>query len=71
MSELLVSLPVQVELVDLDDAVGDVLDFARRLDLTAYDAAYLEMAARRGVALATIDDRLRAACIRSGVDLVA
>lgn len=71
VSELLVSLPVQVELVDLDDAVGDVLDFARRLDLTAYDAAYLELAARRGVALATIDDRLRAACIRSGVDLVA
>ena len=69
--ELLVSLPVTVEMVDLEDAVGGILDLARRLELTAYDAAYLELAARRSLALATVDDQLRAACAQSGVDLVA
>jgi predicted nucleic acid-binding protein len=69
--ELLVSLPVTIEVVDLRNALGEVLDLARRLDLTAYDTTYLELAARRGLALATVDDRLRAACVQSGVDLVA
>ena len=46
--ELLVSLPIQVEGVLL----GEVKELARQLDLTANDAAYLALAARRGVALA-------------------
>lgn len=68
--ELLVSLPVQVEGVPLDAALGEVTEIARHLDLTAYDAAYLALAARRGLALATVDDRLRRACERAGVELV-
>lgn len=68
---LLLSLPVEIESVPLDDALGDVTDVARQLDLTAYDAAYLALAARRGVALATVDVRLREACVRAGVELVA
>ncbi len=68
--ELLVSLPVQVEGVPLDAALGQVTEIARQLDLTAYDAAYLALAARRGLALATVDDRLRRACERAGVELV-
>ena len=68
--ELLVSLPVQVEGVPLDAALGEVTELARQLDLTAYDAAYLALAARRGLALATVDDRLRRACERAGVELV-
>ena len=69
--ELLQALPVQVEGVVLDTALGEVLDIARRLDLTAYDAAYLALAARRGLPLATVDDRLRRACEQAGVELVA
>ena len=68
--ELLVSLPVQVEGVPLDAALGEVTEIARHLELTAYDAAYLALAARRGLALATVDDRLRRACERAGVELV-
>ena len=67
---LLISLPVQVEGVALDAALGEVTEIAHRLELTAYDAAYLELAARRGLALATVDDRLRRACERAGVELV-
>ncbi len=43
---------------------------ARSLELTAYDAAYLALAARRGLPLATIDDRLRLAAGAAGLTLV-
>jgi len=69
--DLLTALPVQVESVLLDAALGEVTELARELDLTAYDAAYLALAARRGIALATVDDRLRRACEEAGVELVS
>jgi predicted nucleic acid-binding protein len=68
--DLLTALPVQVESVPLDTALGEVAELARQLDLTAYDAAYLALAARRGLALATVDDRLKRACELAGVELV-
>jgi hypothetical protein len=39
-------------------------------NLTIYDAAYLELAQRRRLALATLDDALRAAARDSGVELL-
>lgn len=69
--ELLLSLPVEIESVSLGTALGEVADLARQLDLTAYDAAYLALAARHGVALATVDERLRQACEKAGFELVA
>lgn len=69
--DLLLSLPVQIEGVPFGVALGEVTDVARQLDLTAYDAAYLALAARRGVALATVDERLKQACQTAGVELVA
>ena len=68
--ELLTALPVEVEGVPLDAALGEVSELARQLDLTAYDASYLALAARRGLPLATADDRLRRACAQAGVELV-
>lgn len=68
--ELLLSLPVEIESISLGAALGEVSDLARQLDLTAYDAAYLALAARHGVALATVDARLRQACEKAGVELV-
>jgi hypothetical protein len=47
--ELLISLPIQVEAIDLDVALGEVSDLARSLNLTAYDVAYLALAARRAL----------------------
>lgn len=67
--ELLRSLPVRVETIELEVALGEVLEVARAHDLSAYDAAYLALAVRRGLALATADDSLRRACKRAGVDL--
>jgi predicted nucleic acid-binding protein len=47
-----------------------VLTLARRRRLTAYDAAYLELAQRRGLPLATLDGALASAARAEGVSLV-
>ena len=47
-----------------------ILDFARRHGLTIYDAAYLEVAFRRSLPLATLDQRLRRAAEADGVAVV-
>jgi predicted nucleic acid-binding protein len=39
--------------------------------LTAYDASYLELAQRKGIGLATLDERLAAAAMASGVEVFA
>ena len=67
---LLTDLPIDVVPVDLATAL-DAVDLARRHDLSVYDAVYLGLAASRGLALATTDDRLAAACHEDGVALVA
>jgi predicted nucleic acid-binding protein len=48
-----------------------VLAFARKHNLTAYDAAYLELAHRLGGSLATLDRALMVAATNEGVDLIA
>jgi predicted nucleic acid-binding protein len=50
---------------------GPVLDLARAQGLSVYDAAYLHLAMREGLPLATLDDDLRAAASRVGVSLIA
>jgi predicted nucleic acid-binding protein len=50
--------------------VEKVLALARTFQLTAYDAAYLELALREGLPLATLDNRLRAAAGKAGVPLL-
>lgn len=67
---LLAALPVEVQNADLEAALGGVLELARTLNLSAHDAAYLALAAERGLPLATADDRLRKACVEAGVALV-
>jgi predicted nucleic acid-binding protein len=68
--ELLMDLPITVDDISLATVWGAVLAIGRAENLTAYDASYLELAARRGLPLATIDARLRTAALRMGVHLV-
>ena len=42
-------------------------NLARAHNLSAYDAAYLELALRRGLKLATLDKKLKAAAAAAGV----
>ena len=67
---LLSALPVEIAPVELSTALWGVLEVARGHDLTAYDAAYLDLALVRGLPLATADARLRAACMDAGVELL-
>jgi predicted nucleic acid-binding protein len=50
-------------------ALGDTLNLARRYKLSTYDAAYLELALRKGLPLATLDANLAKAAITAGVPL--
>ena len=68
---LLAALPVEITPVELTTATGGVLEASRAYDLTAYDAAYLDLASIRGLPLATVDEGLRDACARAGVEVVA
>ncbi len=52
-------------------ALGDTLNLARRYRLSAYDAAYLELALRTGFPLATLDADLAKAATTAGVPIFA
>jgi predicted nucleic acid-binding protein len=51
-------------------AWDDTLHLAHRFDLTLYDAAYLELARRLRLPLASLDEKLRAAAGASGIALL-
>lgn len=49
------------------ESVNNVLPLARDYGLSAYDAAYLELAIRHSVPLATLDRNLQKAAKRAGI----
>jgi predicted nucleic acid-binding protein len=51
-------------------AWGETLHLADRLQLTVYDAAYLELAKRRALPLATLDNELATAAKALGLDVL-
>lgn len=65
---LLDGLPVDEDPAPREVTQSAVVELARRHGLSAYDAAYLELAVRRGAALATLDGRLHEAAAASGVE---
>lgn len=67
---LLAELMVDMVVPDIGSALRAV-NVARRLDLTVYDAAYLDLAMTRALELATIDRALATACREAGVRVVA
>lgn len=70
-AQLLMTLPITVdETPRVEDALGRVLHLARSVGLTTYDAAYLDLALRRGLPLATVDDQLARAAVAVGVDVL-
>jgi predicted nucleic acid-binding protein len=63
-------LPVKVDAEADRQAWTAALHLAERHGLTVYDAAYLEIAARRKIPLATLDRQLQAAAANEGVQLL-
>jgi len=65
--KLFLSLPIVMDPVSRARALTTTHRLARTHGLTSYDAAYLELAARHGLPLATLDGALAAAAEREGV----
>lgn len=63
---------IGVEIVDpqSEHTLEQLATFARPHQLTAYDAAYLEVALSASAALLTLDQNLKDAAIRLGVPLI-
>jgi len=67
---LFTQLPVLVDPETNDRASGETLSLARQHMLSVYDAAYLELALRRGATLATLDGPLRVVAMKLGVPIL-
>ncbi len=65
--DLLESLPLLVDTEHSASVNRQVVRLARAYRLTSYDAAYLELALRKGLPLATLDKAMRAAADTEGV----
>ena len=63
-------LPIQTDADTDRHAWGTTLRLAERHRLTTCDAAYLELALRRSLPLASLDHQLRTAAISEGVTLL-
>jgi predicted nucleic acid-binding protein len=66
---ILGTFPIAIDAETASRAWVDTIHLARAHHLSAYDAAYLELAIRRGLPLATLDGRLKAAATTVGVTL--
>ncbi len=63
-------LPIGIDDETASQAWTATAQLAEQHRLTAYDAAYLELALRRGLPLATSDKQLAAAAQEAGVELL-
>ena len=66
-------LGLRITVLEADPALGlrTILVLARGQGLTTYDAAYLDLAMREGLPLATQDRDLKLAAARVGVELIS
>lgn len=63
---ILNDMAIDTDVRSTANALGDTLQLARRYKLSTYDAAYLELALREGLPLATNDEALRKALAVAG-----
>ena len=64
---ILDALPIETDQETVSRASTSSMEMARAQELTLYDSAYLELAMRRSLPLATLDKQLRAAAKKTGV----
>ena len=64
---LLAELPIIIEQEPPERMMKDIVALARKHQLSTYDASYLDLAMRKGIPIATLDNRLKAAAKRSRV----
>ncbi|MBC2717937.1 MAG: type II toxin-antitoxin system VapC family toxin [Desulfobacteraceae bacterium] len=67
---LLSELPITVEQESPDRMIKEVFALAREHKLSTYDASYLDLAMRKGIPIATLDNNLMSATKNSHVELL-
>ena len=68
--EMLAGIAIEVDSASSQHARISTLNLARQYKLSSYDASYLELALRQGVALASLDTDLRKAAKKAGVTIL-
>ena len=63
------NLPITVDTLTANQVFGHTISLARAYRLSSYDAAYLELALREGLPLATLDKALLKAARRSDIEI--
>ena len=63
------NLPLQVDPLTSRQAFNRTMALSKIYKLSSYDAAYLELAMREGIPLATLDKNLRKAATKADVEL--
>jgi predicted nucleic acid-binding protein len=66
---------IRAQLIEVDQrplatTFGDLLPLARQYSVSVYDATYIELASRRGLPLATLDDNMNRAARQLGIDVL-
>ncbi|MBL6985155.1 MAG: type II toxin-antitoxin system VapC family toxin [Candidatus Thioglobus sp.] len=66
---MMCQIPIETDSLSQARAWENILPLAREYKLTSYDAAYLELAIRQNLALATLDNTLAKAAKLAGITL--
>lgn len=64
------ALPLEIDSTSTERALEETMTLAQKYALTTYDASYLELAKRRDLPLATLDSKLRQACVSAKITLL-
>ena len=68
--DIALSMNVEIDSESETNTVRETVGLGRQHKLTVYDAAYLELAMRRGTKLAALDADLRKAAAASGIQVL-
>lgn len=63
------SLPIQTDTLTHHQVFSRTMSLARAYKLSSYDAAYLELALREGLPIATLDQDLLKAALKANVEI--
>jgi predicted nucleic acid-binding protein len=67
LRELYGMLPIKTDTIIGPEIIERLRTLAREYSLSAYDATYLELALRKGIRLATLDQNLQSATQKAGL----
>jgi predicted nucleic acid-binding protein len=70
LASFLRALPIELDDATTDQLWTEIAYLAERFRLSSYDAAYLELAHRRRLPLASLDQDLRSAAVALGIELL-